>query len=881
MFTNQLTKVAFVLCLILMHWLGSYAQHQVSTQAIPHAQLSIPMYTTQQAIASNTLCAQRTMTANHAKVRFSMGAEEYNYGTNAFSSSVNFTLTGLDIGNMPVFTKAQSLSINQGKPEMVFVHDYSASYPQVVNLQITINGYTPPGIGQADIQLELTTYEEYTVDVSSESVNLVAVNGSSNPVTFSWSPSCKDIPGYEFQLQRLYNKDKNYTSQTDIMAYVDWSTALSLWTESSDTSITLTLSEGTGFYLWRVRPIGDSYERGINDERNWGSWSSHHTSGTMNFNTGSLTDDVFYYTQFDADKNFIHSRSFSEGLKSSEGMAYANGLNNVRQQQAQIKSKNKVMVNQSLQDYTGRNAFNTLGVPVDQNYFSYRDTLIQQGSNELYTVDHFDADGNYKNPLTVDHGAIQDYYSNDNPDLQVPNAEGYPFARKIFYSDIMSRVKETGNPGMTHRLVDQPGVVARTNRLAFASVEDIELVRIFGDEAPNVSSIIKTISIDQNSTPTVTYQDKQGQTIATCLSVTSADDHMQSLPSEVDAGFTVNGKIDSNVQVSEHELKAVKRYFFTESTDITIDYTITPQVIQSSCGLYCSSCDYLVDLFVYDLDDTSATKQYTLWIPPTPCGQQTSRDTTIQVTLDADKTYLIERRIRTANIVPGSVTTSTPQGITYRQYHMDSVRKKLVTDYSSDIDTLMSYLDKADLAGFYSYLTTHHSYDTSDTEVTIGSCFKVDIPKEECDTQACGSGTPDFEALLSQVWPDKWAATPNLNGFFRWDGFATYPASTTYPEGNGAFNALISNMINDGYSCEKLWQCWYPLVLNYNELAYLDTGLQRPNDDFNLLQSFIKCAAREQWSTDGWLQWFGLYRRRKQRLSGSGSQVLLLRIGQQ
>ena len=315
MFTNQLTKVAFVLCLILMHWLGSYAQHQVSTQAIPHAQLSIPMYTTQQAIASNTLCAQRTMTANHAKVRFSMGAEEYNYGTNAFSSSVNFTLTGLDIGNMPVFTKAQSLSINQGKPEMVFVHDYSASYPQVVNLQITINGYTPPGIGQADIQLELTTYEEYTVDVSSESVNLVAVNGSSNPVTFSWSPSCKDIPGYEFQLQRLYNKDKNYTSQTDIMAYVDWSTALSLWTESSDTSITLTLSEGTGFYLWRVRPIGDSYERGINDERNWGSWSSHHTSGTMNFNTGSLTDDVFYYTQFDEDKNWIHSRNFSEKPK--------------------------------------------------------------------------------------------------------------------------------------------------------------------------------------------------------------------------------------------------------------------------------------------------------------------------------------------------------------------------------------------------------------------------------------------------------------------------------------------------------------------------------------------------------------------------------------
>ena len=256
---------------------------------------------------------------------------------------------------------------------------------------------------------------------------------------------------------------------------------------------------------------------------------------------------------------------------------------------------------------------------------------------------------------------------------------------------------------------------------------------------------------------------------------------MQSLPSEVDAGFTVNGKIDSNVQVSEHELKAVKRYFFTESTDITIDYTITPQVIQSSCGLYCSSCDYLVDLFVYDLDDTSATKQYTLWIPPTPCGQQTSRDTTIQVTLDADKTYLIERRIRTANIVPGSVTTSTPQGITYRQYHMDSVRKKLVTDYSSDIDTLMSYLDKADLAGFYSYLTTHHSYDTSDTEVTIGSCFKVDIPKEECDTQACGSGTPDFEALLSQVWPDKWAATPNLNGLFPLGWICNLPSQYNLP----------------------------------------------------------------------------------------------------
>src|SRR5690606_6050828 len=36
----------------------------------------------------------------------------------------------------------------------------------------------------------------------------------------------------------------------------------------------LTLSEGEGFYAWRVRPVGDYYPGGRSDRRNYGTWSA-------------------------------------------------------------------------------------------------------------------------------------------------------------------------------------------------------------------------------------------------------------------------------------------------------------------------------------------------------------------------------------------------------------------------------------------------------------------------------------------------------------------------------------------------------------------------------------------------------------------------------
>src|SRR5690606_6057211 len=80
----------------------------------------------------------------------------------------------------------------------------------------------------------------------------------------------------QFQLLRLYNKsDATSSKETIITTDLDWSKALTIETQSSATNLKLTMAEGTGFYVWRVRPIGSYFEGGIANHLNYGPFSAN------------------------------------------------------------------------------------------------------------------------------------------------------------------------------------------------------------------------------------------------------------------------------------------------------------------------------------------------------------------------------------------------------------------------------------------------------------------------------------------------------------------------------------------------------------------------------------------------------------------------------
>ncbi|HLP28345.1 MAG TPA: hypothetical protein VK147_06865, partial [Candidatus Didemnitutus sp.] len=101
-----------------------------------------------------------------------------------------------------------------------------------------------------------------------------------NQMLFAWSyANCTPhMPLHQLQILRLYNTKDEYREDPEYcQANVDWNKAQNvyLYSTSPDQALStkLTLTEGTGWYVWRVRPIGNLYEGGMANDSNYGVWS--------------------------------------------------------------------------------------------------------------------------------------------------------------------------------------------------------------------------------------------------------------------------------------------------------------------------------------------------------------------------------------------------------------------------------------------------------------------------------------------------------------------------------------------------------------------------------------------------------------------------------
>ena len=106
------------------------------------------------------------------------------------------------------------------------------------------------------------------------------------------------------------------------------------------------------------------------------------------------------------------------------------------------------------------------------------------------------------------------------------------------------------------------------------------------------------MTTDPNGVASVTYQTKEGQTIATALSRASVDSTLllplTSMPAASE-GFAVKQTITGQGRIIGKPL------VLTEPTTITLDYSVTPNTLAASCPeFYCATCDYQVKLRIVD-----------------------------------------------------------------------------------------------------------------------------------------------------------------------------------------------------------------------------------------------------------------------------------------
>lgn len=580
------------------------------------------------------------------------------------STNWNFNIVAVvnySFGTSPMVTR--TLTITNSSPELLRVDDVLSTINSTLSISplsvyistVSItDGSNNPLTGllanyvNNNVRLNVKLVRDYEVDVRlqsglmSNAPLILPVTTVGRLVTFTWQPNGVDAySNYEIQVMKLENKDVALGNNLNqISSTIDWSNALKVETQSYKATIKLTMAEGTGYYMWRVRPIGNYYAGGIGNSENYGEWSFALSNGaTSSFNKSVLTGVVnptpyaFYFTDPDEKVNWIYSRIFTEGdnvnqnnatgAKTSEGINYANGLLMSRQSQKYNSSENTNIVSQTEIDYSGRPALSTLPVPVSGNLNGYKVGFVKNNLGQLYTAASFDTDTKIDNPDKIsDVSNPFSYYSNNSSspinNSNVADAEGYSFKRTKFKGDGTNRVEEESGVGKAHSLGLQTNGQGHTTRILFGTPSDDELIRIFGEEAPLAESVIKTMTIDQNNVVSVTYTSKEGKTIATAM----VSDNIPGLHNLKKAStvITVTNSVNENIGVDGRIVASKRIAVPSNGTLIKLSYT-NDNLPGGGSGCPSGNCNfkmrfYLVDIkqnitYVSDADGISGITDFT------------------------------------------------------------------------------------------------------------------------------------------------------------------------------------------------------------------------------------------------------------------------------
>ncbi len=552
--------------------------------------------------------------------------EQYVFGKNTgteldFSVQLDFIVNEKNNdGNVLATSGSEpiTLVIKNNEPKALYVYNTVSDPEEIKDVVVEVSGLTRTlgiSVPSDSIRLSLHYEVDYFVDVTPDDGSEKASCNITNPLDlasgrvqeFSWT--CNDFTMFQFELLRLYNQDENALGNHEVSAAVDWSKALQIDYKSnpedgSPHKLTISVAEGTGYYVWRVRPVGNYYKGGFANALNYGNWNAdapqQDETVTVNQSDAAYLNAWFYLRDPDENTNWIYSRVFTEDNRMSEQITYANGLNQVEQTQTHLFSDDSRLITQSVQDYSGRPRLVTMPVPVAGGLEGYEDKFLTTGDN-TYTAEHFDTDGRYRDPAQVDSSGAFGYYSNENEDLSLPGSQGYPYAVSFYTNDGTGRVVEQTSPGRTFAVGEQADGKGRTVRTLYGNPSEEELVRVFGDEAPSAESVLKTITIDQNNTASVTYASKEGNTIASCMTVSNDDNldneglYASNSEFELTTSITQNRKFNRGF-ISSRKLN------FSEPTPIDIDYTVSCPVIEKGCQCFHADCGYQVQFTITNVN---------------------------------------------------------------------------------------------------------------------------------------------------------------------------------------------------------------------------------------------------------------------------------------
>jgi RHS repeat-associated protein len=401
--------------------------------------------------------------------------------------------------------------------------------------QIAENWIIEAGMVLQTFDLKLSNSKEvYTQDMAaiilSPTSSLVP---GTNVLRVDWplSPSQTPVPAM-YELEWTFVDDYS-ASITDTTLHVGAKSAGSLKYDflanssriiTNKTSYDLPLVYKRGYLLYRVRMLRPDSLNYL--QTKYGPWSNTANTGYVN----STPDRYQISGAHLADNaNWNFESSFAEDGKSKQVLGYFDGLLKSRQTLTRFSSRqNELIGAETIYDYEGRAALQTLPVPVMQvpnlSYIpSFALSATTQQPYSAADVDALVSPGASAPSLAALHAtsAAAKYYSPQNQLLNttgdtiikaIPDAEGYPMMQTQFSPDDPKRVRRQGSAGKTLQL----GKGHETSYY-YSDPEQDELNKYFGANVGWSPFYEKVITRDPNQELSFSVLNNAGKPVMTGL----------------------------------------------------------------------------------------------------------------------------------------------------------------------------------------------------------------------------------------------------------------------------------------------------------------------------------------------------------------------------
>jgi RHS repeat-associated protein len=215
----------------------------------------------------------------------------------------------------------------------------------------------------------------------------------------------------------------------------------------------------------------------------------------------------------------------------SESRSYFDDAGNLSQNQSRILSSKtpeqdyseaQVLVSQPLWGQYRNTVGQTLPAPVGTGGFRYVPDFVT-ANGVPYNHTHFDTNEKINNPAPVDASSpLGRYYSNQNTQEPYVPASAFPYSRSEMYDDGSGEMKRAAGVGEELRM--GRGRESYSNAFPVGNELDhyLRVRRLLLPDAENnpatfAKIAVKQVSIDVNGREAVSFADKSGKAIATCL----------------------------------------------------------------------------------------------------------------------------------------------------------------------------------------------------------------------------------------------------------------------------------------------------------------------------------------------------------------------------